>query len=809
MNILLCNPPWVRKGYYAVRAGSRWPHFEDPRSEYMPFPFFLAHACSLLEKNGFSPSIIDALALKMGEKDFIESVSKAEFQIVAMEVSSFSLDNDLRIARKIKDRLPDCLIVFMGLSCEMRSEKFLNEHQFVDYVLINEYELTLLELVKNIEESQPYKRIDGAIFIDPEMGFSGYRARPAISNLDELPWPSRSNLPMEAYHDEPGCIPRPSVQMWSSRGCPFQCIFCAWPQIMYDNSRYRTLSVKDVVDEFEWLVTEWHFKSVYFDDDTFNVNRNRTAQICEEIIRRGLKVPWAAMCRADLMDEELIILMKKAGVHALKFGVESANQNLLDAMHKKMDLQKTVQNIHLAHHHGIQTHLTFIFGLPGESAQSCEKTLELALELNPVSLQFTIAAPFPGSRFMEYLENSGHLVRNITAADGFRTSCIRTESMSAMELEKFVRKAQNRWQIHKAMEPPEFSNLPVKKGMVSVIIPNFNGEAFIRNAIQSILNQDYRNIEIIVIDNASEDKSTAIIRDCFPQQVRLLEFNENCGFSGAVNAGIKLAGGDFIVLLNNDATLSSDWISKMTKALNADAAIGFGAGKIICHHRPELIDSAGDAITSSGRSFNIAHLNYNQGESINRKRWVMGATGAACIFKRHVLTEAGEFDEDFFLYLEDVDMSLRCQLLGYKCIYEPDAVARHIGSAVSERYAGLKTYYLTRNYIFLLLKTFPLSILKAKILYFFCHLLYMFTYHTLISRTPVSFISGLLDGLKNAGTFLVKRRKILGARRINDEEFSALLQFGDINWRITRKNRAPRLSNKTINISKDSSLKSG
>lgn len=800
MQILLCNPPWTRQGFYAVRAGSRWPHFEDSRSEYMPFPFFLAHASSLLEKNGFHPAVIDALALKMPEKEFIDTVCQNNYSLIAMEVSSFSLENDLKIARKIKEKLADCQIAFMGLSCEMRSEAFLKSHRFLDYILINEYELTLLELVRNIRFGQPWKKLAGAIFLDPQQGFSGYQPRGVISNLDELPWPDRRQFPMSNYHDEPGCIPRPSVQMWASRGCPFKCIFCAWPQIMYDGSLYRVRSVQDVVDEFEWLITEWGFKSVYFDDDTFNVNRNRTAQICQEIIKRGLKVPWAAMCRADLMDEELIILMKKAGVHALKFGVESASQSLLDAMHKKMDLQKTIENIHLTHHYGIQTHLTFIFGLPGETIASCEKTLELALKLNPVSLQFTIAAPFPGSHFMDYLEKTGHLVKDISTADGFRSSCIRTESMSARELEKFVRKAQNSWQIHKALEPPEFS-LPTK-GLVSVIIPNFNGEAFVRNSIQSVLQQNYQNLEIIVVDNASEDKSVDIMQNEFQGRIRLLQLNENCGFSAAVNAGLKLAKGDFIVLLNNDAVLAENWVGTMCQALNAESCLGFGAGKILCHHRPELIDSAGDAITSSGRAFNIAHFNQNQGESINQKRWVAGATGAACMFKKHVLLEAGSFDEDFFLYLEDVDMSLRCQLLGYKCVYEPEAVARHIGSAVSNRSTGLKTYYLTRNYFFVLLKNFPMRFLKGGIVRFFFHLLYMGVYHTLISKTPVSFVNGCLDALKNWRTMLAKRKKILGSRRINDEEFAALLHFGNINWRITRKNRIPHLSNKTISISK-------
>jgi GT2 family glycosyltransferase/radical SAM superfamily enzyme YgiQ (UPF0313 family) len=800
LTVLLANPPWHKKGFYGVRAGSRWPHFEEESCEYMPFPFFLAYATSLLKESGFSTILIDALAQKMTRLQFYNQIREHRPDVIALEVSSFSLDNDLEVAKELKNQYPKTSMILMGLSKEIQQENFLKRNSFIDYVIAGEYEETLLELVHNIRTNVPYKKIKGCIFLDTQGKFQSLEPRPLIEDIDRLPWPDRSQLPMHLYHDEPGNIPVPSVQMWGSRGCPFQCIFCGWPQIMYGCNQYRERNIIDMANEFEWLVTEWGFKSVYFDDDTFNVNQKRITAFCNELIRRGLNIPWAAMCRADLVSEPLIKAMKESGVHALKFGLESADQNAIDTMKKGLNLEKSVKNIHLVQNYGIKTHLTFMFGLPGETKESCQKTLDLALHLNPESLQMTLASPFPGSRFMEFLEKKGHLTKEISQADGFRTSCVRTDAMSSEELEDFVKYAHNQWLLHKARLKPRPGRGMRKRGLVSVIIPNYNGEAFIRAAVQSVLEQTYQPVEIIVIDNHSTDKSVEIVRRNFPS-VKLVEFTDNYGFAFAANAGISIAEGDYIALLNPDAKADPQWLQNILPALESSPQIGFGASKVLCHHNPELIDSAGDAILTNGRAFNIAHHNRDTKEH-NIRRWVFGATGAAVVYKRHVLKEAGNFDSDFFMYLEDVDLSMRLQLLGYKCVYEPTSVVYHIGSAVSETINGLKTYYITRNAFAVLLKNFPKKILKASIPFIFLHVLRMGLYHFFISRTPVSFLRGLFDGLRFARSCVPKRKRILGARRISDSEFLDILHFGKVAWKITRKHRQKPPSNRTIHISK-------
>ncbi|PCJ17907.1 MAG: hypothetical protein COB02_12635 [Candidatus Cloacimonadota bacterium] len=802
MKILLSNPPWTKKGpYYAVRAGSRWPHFENDDFDYMPFPFFLAHATSWLEQHGYKPKLIDSLALKQNHKDFYKDVDDFKPELIVMEISSFSMKNDLEIAQTIRKKHQNVIIAFAGLANEMKEEEFVKKNPFVDYFLVGEYEETLLDLIHSIEKNEEPLKLNGLTFIQKDGKFSGFERRTLNSNIDDYPWPSRDQLPMQNYHDEPGNIPLPSVQMWASRGCPYKCIFCAWPQIMYGNNDYRSRSIIDLADEFEWLVTECGYKSVYFDDDTFNVNKKRIKDFCQELITRGIKVPWAAMCRADLVDENLLKIMKKSGVKAVKYGLESADQSAVDHMQKRLDLKKATENIRLTHNYGIKTHLTFMFGLPGETRKSCQATLDLALSLNPESLQLTVASPFPGSVFMEQLKESGHLVKDVTDADGMRTSCVRTEAMSHEELEDFVAHAQNEWMIHVSKRNRKKHSSPnVKEPLVSVIIPNYNGEAFLRNAVSSIVHQTWKHTEIIVVDNNSSDKSISIIKKEFPQ-VKIMSLNNNTGFAAAINTGVKISQGQYIAFFNNDAQAKPDWIKTLIDAIADKSEVGFAASRILNQNDQRLIDSAGDGITSSGKCFNIGNANLN-GAHFDKQRWVFGATGAASFYKRQALLEAGELDEDFFMYLEDVDLSFRLQTLGYKCLYVPEAIVTHIGSATANSYPGLKTYYLSRNLISLLVKNIPKNIIKLNFIPFLIHILYMFFYQLLINREPVSYLRGLYHGLQMVESNIRKRKVILGARRITDEDYLNIFQFGDINYSLTKKMKQKPPSSHQIEITK-------
>jgi anaerobic magnesium-protoporphyrin IX monomethyl ester cyclase len=466
MKIVLANLPWKIGERWGVRAGSRWPHIKaSHEGEYLPFPFFLAYAASLLKKHGYEVYLIDAIAEKLPYENFISKVKKIAPDFILAETSTASLSNDMVILRRLSKFMK---VIVCGPDINISRKDFLEGHRFIDYVLRGEYEMTLLDLLQNLDKSADLEGVRGIIY-RLKSNIIQNPERPLLENLDFLPWPMRETLPMEKYYDVPGGLPVPSVQMLATRGCPFQCIFCAWPQIMYRKGSYRTRSVKDVVDEMEYLVNYFGFKSVYFDDDTWNVGRERVLEFCNEISRKDaegrLGVPWAIMARADLMDEEQLKTLKQAGLYAVKYGIESSDQDILDRAKKSMNLKKTERMVKLTMAMGIKTHLTFTFGLPGETKETAEKTIDYALRLNPASAQFSITTPYPGTDYFIDLEKRGRLLtKDWSEYDGNYKSVFYTDSLTAEELIEAKERACVAWENHCRYREPRH-DFPVKSLM--------------------------------------------------------------------------------------------------------------------------------------------------------------------------------------------------------------------------------------------------------------------------------------------------------------------------------------------------------
>lgn len=445
LKVILANLPWRKNGQCGVRAGSRWPHIKD-RSEgnYLPFPFFLAHAASLLEKKGIQAKIIDALAEESEEDDFIARILSLGFDYLVAETSIPSFYHDLELLKRISRS--GISIILCGPNSEIYNPEFLENHSFVDYVLFGEYEFSLLELVEAIKGNRDLSGVAGLIFRDQQgRVVKNKRREPFDINL--LPWPHRETLPMLKYWDLPGNIPLPSAQMLASRGCPFGCNFCLWPQVMYAGNHYRVRDVVDVVDEMEFLVRKKGFNSVYFDDDTFNVGKERMLEFCRQIKERGLeKTPWAIMARADLMDKEILSEMKSSGLWAVKYGVESKTKCLLDKSCKGMNLDKALSMINLTKQMGIKTHLTFCFGFDGETSDTVRRTIDCALELDPDSVQFSILTPFPGTKIFEQLEKEGRILTNDWSKyDGHYNCVFKPDTLSPGEVLNAKRRAYCIW----------------------------------------------------------------------------------------------------------------------------------------------------------------------------------------------------------------------------------------------------------------------------------------------------------------------------------------------------------------------------
>ncbi|KJU86303.1 Fe-S oxidoreductase [Candidatus Magnetobacterium bavaricum] len=415
---------------------------------YMPFPIFLATACALSQRSGFDAVIRDSIAMGEGYDAFYRYLEDFNPGAIVIETSTPSLRNDLEIARTIKAMLPLTVVIFSGVHFELQQEGFLLKHPEVDYVVYGEYEVPVNELLIAIRDSFQPKGLAGLGSLLYRMG-DGVIKTPAhaLADLTDLPWPQRTGLPFDNYYDGVCGLQRPQLQITSTRGCPFECIFCVWPQVMYHSNKYRIRPARDVVEEIASNVALNPYRSFYIDDDTFNVNRRHVLEMARLIKERGLAgIPWGIMARADLMDEQMLVELKDSGLYSLKYGVESADQAVLDEIGKRLNLERVKKIVSFTKEIDIKVHLTFTFGLPSDTIDGIERTIDLACSLVADSVQFSIATPFPGTRMYEMYQDRGWITtHDWDRYDGSKSAVSRTDHFSAEELERFVHMAYQRW----------------------------------------------------------------------------------------------------------------------------------------------------------------------------------------------------------------------------------------------------------------------------------------------------------------------------------------------------------------------------
>jgi len=303
--------------------------------------------------------------------------------------------------------------------------------------------------VRTLKDGGDLEGVKGLIFSRGDEVIENER-RELLRDLDHLPLPARDLLPMANYRDYFCDMPQPTAQIWASRGCPFGCVFCLWPSVIYGTRKYRVRDPVKVAEEMKIVVEEYKPASIFFDDDTFNIGKSRILQLCSEIAEKNIKVPWAVMARPDTSDEEALRALKEAGMCAIKYGIESGDQSILKRSGKSLDLQKAEETINITKKLGIKTHLTFTVGLPGEDKDTALKTLEFALRMNPDSAQFSICTPFPGTQYFHEANKRGFInFDDFSDFNGAGKAVIRTEYLSSEDLEKILLKMQAAWRRHK------------------------------------------------------------------------------------------------------------------------------------------------------------------------------------------------------------------------------------------------------------------------------------------------------------------------------------------------------------------------
>lgn len=316
--------------------------------------------------------------------------------------------------------------------------------------------------------------------------------------------------------------------------------------------------------------------------------------------------------------------------------------------------------------------------------------------------------------------------------------------------------------------------------LISVIIPNWNGAHHLPTCLDSLRRQTYSQFEVIVVDNNSQDDSLALMENEYPE-VRVIGLEENRGFAGAVNVGIKEAGGEVIAVLNNDTEADPRWLAELWAGLERYPEAGSVAPKMVLFDQRQLINAAGDFYGVDGIPGNRGVWERDEGQFDQEER-VFSACGGGSAYRCSMLmdlaSKAGSevFDEDFFAYCEDVDLGWRAQLAGYQCVYVPRAVIYHRLSATGG--GKIASYYTGRNFIYVLVKDYPTSLFRKH------------WRRIVLAQLKIGWealkawrgeaararLRGQLAGLWNLRRMLGKRGAIQRSRTVSDEYLESILR---------------------------------
>lgn len=308
---------------------------------------------------------------------------------------------------------------------------------------------------------------------------------------------------------------------------------------------------------------------------------------------------------------------------------------------------------------------------------------------------------------------------------------------------------------------------------LDVVIPNFNGKAFLSACLDSLKRQSYLDFHIIVVDNGSKDGSVDFLHQNYPE-VKVLAWDENTGFSVAVNGGILAGSAPLVFLLNNDTELDEHCLERLIVAADIQKEYDFFSAKMLNYHDRSMLDGAGDAFLRGGVGYRLGTMEEDN-EFYSEARQVFGACAGAALYRREFFDELGLFDEDFFAYLEDVDLNLRANSRGKKCWYVPDARVYHIGSATTGSKINPFTVSLsTRNNLCVLVKNYPLSLLfrfsPAICVYQFFWLCFV------IKKCQfIAYVQGLFKFFKIFPLMLSKRKENLQSQSLNRQDLATVM----------------------------------
>jgi hopanoid biosynthesis associated radical SAM protein HpnJ len=385
---------------YDGGAGARYQMKREVKSFW--YPTWLAQPAAMVPDS----KLIDAPAHDLGWDDIAHEFDERD--LVILHTSTPSFNQDIRTAALIKERNPNILIGFVGAKVAVEPDKSLAASEHIDFVAREEYDFTIVDIANGM----PLAEVDGITWRSASGEFIRNKDRAQIEDMDVLPMVSpiyKRDLDTSKYFG--GYQRHPYISFYTGRGCKSRCTFCLWPQTI-SGHRYRHRSVPKVIEEVKYILKEMpEIKEIFFDDDTLADAHDFVIELSGELRKlgfgtKGFDITWGCNAKANV-PYNVLKAMKEGGCRVLLVGYESGNQKILHNIKKGLRTDVARQFTKDAHSLGLTIHGTFILGLPGETLETIEETINYAKEINPHTIQVSLAAPYPGTFLYKQATENG------------------------------------------------------------------------------------------------------------------------------------------------------------------------------------------------------------------------------------------------------------------------------------------------------------------------------------------------------------------------------------------------------------------
>jgi anaerobic magnesium-protoporphyrin IX monomethyl ester cyclase len=408
------------------------------KEEIIVPPLGIAYLAAVLEKKGHKVGIIDGFAEGLDYQGLESRIKDFAPDITGITGMTPVIDNAFRTVKTARKYSKH--IIIGGPHASMVRKKIFEQAPEIDFSVQGEGETSITMLIDAIEKGSDINSVPGLITRDFENPPASY-----IGNLDSLPLPARHLLPNDKYRY---ILSKGKVTtIFSSRGCPYHCIFC--DKTVF-GSKWRARSSENVLGEIELVVRDFGVKSIVFYDDLFTVKKDRVVEICKGIISRKLDIEWKAEGRVNIVDEETLRWMKKAGCSMIAYGVESGNQKGLDYLNKGTKVEQIKKAFELTQQAGIKPMGYFVLGIPVETYEEEIDTIEFAKEIKAAYAQFSVLSPTPGTKLYDDVIRMGWY-REIDAQNpmdkDLKRPAIINENWDEEKLNKILKEAHRRFYL--------------------------------------------------------------------------------------------------------------------------------------------------------------------------------------------------------------------------------------------------------------------------------------------------------------------------------------------------------------------------